>query len=91
MRALREVVDVLRDVTACELLTVHRARLLDEQPPVGSERLQMVLHKAFEALPESTLDRPFGREVTAVMDLLSVGWGHDALEDLRDAALHLPI
>ncbi len=91
MRALHDVVDVARDVTACELLAVHQARLLDEEPPVGSDRLQLVLHKAFEALPASTLDRPFGREVTAMKQLLGVGWGHDALDDLRDARPDLPI
>ena len=91
MRALREGADVVRDVTACELLAVHRARMLDEGPPVGSDRLQMVLHKGFEVLPESTPDRPFGREVTAMKHLLGVGWGHDALDDLRDAPPDLPI
>jgi histidine ammonia-lyase len=88
--ALRDAVDVLRDVTACELLAVRQAQLLGA-PSEGSERLQMVLHKAFEALPDSTLDRPFGREVADLGHVLGVGWGQDALDDLRDAAPDLPI
>lgn len=88
--ALREAIEVLRDVTACELLAVRQAQLLGA-PSGASERLQMVLHKAFEALPESTLDRPFGREVADLEAVLGVGWAHDALDDLRDAVLHLRI
>jgi histidine ammonia-lyase len=88
--ALRDAVDVLRDVTACELLAVRQAQLLGA-PSGGSERLQLVLHKAFEVLPESTLDRPFGREVADLGHVLGVGWGHEALDDLRDAARHLRI
>ena len=68
--------DVLRDVTACELLAVHQARLLDEEPPRrlrdGCEWCCTRLSRLSRA---STLDRPFGREVTAMTQLLGVGWG----------------
>jgi histidine ammonia-lyase len=83
MRSLRDAAEVQRDVTACELLAVHQARMLDEHPAEGSRRLQMVLHKGFEALSDSTFDRPLGREVTAAKRVLGVGWAHDALDDLR--------
>ena len=83
MRSLRDALELLRDVTASELVAVHQARLLDSEGPRGSERLQMVLHKGFEALPTTTLDRPLGREMTAARGVLSVGWAHDALDDLR--------
>jgi histidine ammonia-lyase len=91
MRAASDAAAVLRDVTACELLCVHQATLLDEEPPRGSERLRMVLRKGFEPLADSGLDHPFGREMTALTHLLGVGWAHDALDDLRDAAPDLPI
>ena len=82
MRAASDAAAVLRDVTSCELLCLHRATLLDEEPPRGSERLRMVLHKGFEHLPDSKLDRPFGREMTALAHLLGVGWALDVLDDL---------
>ena len=82
MRAASDAAAVLRDVTSCELLCLHRATLLDEEPPRGSERLRMVLHKGFEHLPDSRLDRPFGREMTALAHLLGVGWALDVLDDL---------
>lgn len=88
-QAAYDATDVLRDVTACEIVAVHQAILLDETEERGSDALQMVLHEAFEHLPETTLDRPFGREVAAVRDVLSVGWAHDALDPIRDAPSHL--
>ena len=93
MRATSDAAAVLRDVTSCELLCVHQATLLDEEPPRGSERLRMVLHKGFEPLPDTTLDRAFGREMGALAHLLGVGWAHDVLDDIRDASSptpHLP-
>ena len=72
---------VLRDVTACELVALHQAAMLDavDGPPRGSETLRTVLHKAFAALPEETADRSFGREVSVVRELLGVGWAHELL------------
>jgi histidine ammonia-lyase len=77
--ALAGVLEVLRDVTACELLAVHRAQLLDPARPQGTKSLQMVLHKGSDGLPTDVDDRPFGREVTALRGLLGVGWAHDVL------------
>jgi histidine ammonia-lyase len=86
--ALHEALAVLRDVTACELLAVHRATLLDPALPLGSERLQMVLHKGSEGLSDETTDRPFGRDVAALTHVLGVGWAHDVLIAARDAPSH---
>ena len=89
-RAAAEAVDVLRDVTASELLAVHQATLLDDTAPRGTERLQMVLHKASEHLGTTTRDRLFGREVAAIAHVLGVGWAHDALDSIRDAPSQPP-
>jgi histidine ammonia-lyase len=89
-RAAYDALDVLRDVTASELLAVHQGTLLDGTAPRGSERLRTVLHKASEHLGTTTQDRPFGREVTAIRDLLGVGWAHDAIDPTRDAPSHPP-
>jgi len=85
--ALRGSLHVLRDVVACELVAVHQATLLDDTGARGSESLQMVLHKAFEHLPERADDRPAGRDVAALVRLLGVGWAHDRLDTTRDAPL----
>lgn len=77
--ALADALDVLRDVTACELLAVHRAHLLDPDRPQGTEALKMVLHKGSGHLPSDVDDRPFGREVTTLREVLGVGWAHDVL------------
>jgi len=77
-------VRLLRDVTACELVALHQAVLLGgEQARTGSPALQTVLHKAFEALPDETGDRPLGREVTVLTGALGVGWAHGALGAVR--------
>jgi histidine ammonia-lyase len=79
---------VLRDVTACELLALHQARLLDHTPPRGSERLQMVLHKASERVSRDANDRPFGADVSTIANVLRVGWAHDVVIDACGAASH---
>ena len=89
-RAAAEAVDVLRDVTASELLAVHQATLLDDTAPRGTERLQMVLHKASEHLGTTTRDRLFGREVAAIAHVLGVGWAHDVLDSQPDAPSQSP-
>jgi histidine ammonia-lyase len=76
-RALEDAVDVLRDVTACELLAVHRATLLDPSRPQGSDGLRTVLHKAFAVLDDEVTDRPFGRDVGSLRHLLCVGWAYE--------------
>jgi histidine ammonia-lyase len=89
-RAAADAVDVLRDVTASELLAVHQATLLDDTAPRGTERLRMVLHKASEHLGSTTQDRVLGREVTAIAHVLGVGWAHDALDPQPDAPSQTP-
>ena len=97
-RAATDAVDVLRDVTACELLAVHQALLLDEAAAdggtdrslYGSERLRMVLRKASEHLGRTTHDRILGSEVAAIRGLLRVGWGNDILDPERHAPSRPP-
>ncbi|MEP7089644.1 MAG: aromatic amino acid lyase [Nocardioidaceae bacterium] len=78
-RAAQQALGVLRDVTACELVVLHQGTQLDDTGPRGSQRLQAVLRKAFELLPQVVDDRPTGREVTALSHVLGVGWAHDLL------------
>lgn len=87
--AARAALQVLRDVTACELVAVHQAGMLaGRDAPIGSRGLRTVLHKAFEGLGHDTSDRQFGREVTVLRDLLGVGWAHDVLDTPNDAPSH---
>ncbi|MEO5709443.1 MAG: aromatic amino acid ammonia-lyase [Nocardioidaceae bacterium] len=86
--ALADALAVLRDVTACELLAVHRATLLGPDLAVGSERLRLVLHKASELLNDQVTDRPFGRDVGALVHGLCIGWAHDVLHADHSAASH---
>ena len=61
---VREAIDGLRDVLACELLAVHQAALLGgTASPVPDG-----------VLPAGTGDRPFGRDVDALIGLLESGW-----------------
>jgi histidine ammonia-lyase len=86
--ALHDAVDVLRDVTACELLAVHRATMLDPDLPRGTDLLRTVLHKASEVLNDRITDRPFGRDVDALVHVLCIGWAHDVLHANPAAASH---
>jgi histidine ammonia-lyase len=87
-QALADALVVLRDVTACELLAVHRATLLGPDLPQGSERLRLVLHKASEQSNDQVTDRPFGRDVGALVHVLCIGWAHDVLHARQGAASH---
>jgi hypothetical protein len=60
-------------------LAVRQATLLDSGPPRGSERLRTVLHQAFRDLADGPEDRPTGRDVAALRDVLRLGWCHDVL------------
>jgi histidine ammonia-lyase len=62
---LREAVDGLREVLACELLAVHQARLLGA-PLAGAG----LLGEAAALLPPGTADRPFGRDIDTLAGLL---------------------
>ena len=86
--ALHEAVDVLRDVTACELLAVHRAHLLGDDLPQGSTTLQTVLHQASEHLPGIVEDRTFGRDVGVIRHALGVGWANNVVHALLDISSH---
>ncbi len=86
--ALHDALDVLRDVTACELLAVHRAGLLGEDLPQGSTTLQTVLHQASEHLSATVEDRPFGRDVGVIRHVLGVGWAYDVAPAVLDTASH---
>jgi histidine ammonia-lyase len=66
---LSEAVDGLRDVLACEVLAVQQARRLGDQPP------DTPWNAVAAVLPEGTADRPFGRDIDALIDLLKSGWG----------------
>jgi histidine ammonia-lyase len=88
--AASDAMDVLRDVTACELVAVHRATLLDPTPARGSEELRTVLRKASEVLGPNTTDRPHGRDVSSVLHVLRLGWAHDVLATSGDAPSHVP-
>jgi histidine ammonia-lyase len=79
-RALQDSLHALADVTACELLAVRQASLLDPTLPLGSERLQMVLRKAFRALSTDVNDRRFGLDVAQLRGVLAVGWAGDVLD-----------
>ncbi len=86
--ALHDAVDVLRDVTACELLAVHRAGLLGDDLPQGSTSLQTVLHQASEHLPGIVEDRPFGRDVGVIRHALGVGWAYNVVHAVLDTSSH---
>ena len=88
--AARSAADVLADVTACEVVAVHQAQLLDPAADRGSERLKTVLRKAFAVLPETTADRPTGREVSALRGIIGLGWADDMLGSTPDDVSHLP-
>ncbi len=89
--AARDAAQVLRDVTACELVALHQAAMLDAGSPArGSAGLDLVLRKAFAVLPETTLDRPPGREVEAVLGVLRLGWAHDTDVADPDVPSHPP-
>jgi histidine ammonia-lyase len=90
MRAARSAADVLADVTACELVAVHQAHLLDATSQRGAEPLKTVLRKAFAVLPDTTADRPTGREVSAVRGIIGLGWADDTLGSTPDDVSHLP-
>jgi histidine ammonia-lyase len=62
---LREALDGLREVLACELLAVHQARRLGAALPASD-----LLDEAAAVLPPGTADRPFGRDIDALAGLL---------------------
>ncbi len=85
---------VLRDVTACELVAVHQARLLGETLPTGSDRLTMALRRAFVDVPDGVADRPPGQDVATVTGVLETGpgrgWAEELVAEIRDSPSHVP-
>jgi histidine ammonia-lyase len=75
---LRAAVEGLRDVLACELLAVHQAVLLGG-PLVGvGGALDAAIEDLAGVLPAGTGDRPYGRDLDRIIDLLTAGWGRTA-------------
>ncbi|GLY08417.1 MULTISPECIES: aromatic amino acid lyase [Actinoplanes] len=65
---LREAVTGVREVLACELLALHQARLLSAEPVASA-----VLDGVAAVLPPGTADRPFGRDIDALIIALEHG------------------
>ncbi|WP_432511604.1 aromatic amino acid lyase [Kineococcus sp. SYSU DK001] len=72
--ALAEVLAGLREVLAVELLAVHRARLLRGGLAGLAPELVAALDEVAGVLGDDVRDRPYGRDVEAVADLLRAGW-----------------
>lgn len=68
--SLAEVVAGLREVLAVELLAVHRARLLRGGLAGISPDLTGFLDRVADELGEEVVDRPYGRDVEALVGLL---------------------
>ncbi|MFI5937417.1 aromatic amino acid lyase [Actinoplanes sp. NPDC051494] len=69
-----EAVAGLRDVLACELLALHQALRLGGTPgSLATDALDAVAEVA-AVLPAGTGDRPFGRDLDRIIELLSGGW-----------------
>jgi len=63
---LAEAVRLTREVTACELLAVHQAFALSKRPiPPG---LQDLIQAVAEVVPPIEADRPFGKDLTRLLD-----------------------
>lgn len=71
---LSGVLDGLAEVLACELLGVHQAALLGGRPPGLGPDGHSLLARAAEVLPGGTADRPFGRDIDALLGLDDEGY-----------------
>jgi histidine ammonia-lyase len=72
-----EAVDGLRDVLACELLAIAQARRL-ASPDRSPAALRELLDELDDALPDGTGDRPYGRDLDRIGELLGAGWAERA-------------
>jgi histidine ammonia-lyase len=70
-RTLGSALDGLAEVLACELLGVHQAVLLGGRPVCLGADAHRILDATAAALPPGTSDRPFGRDIDALLDLTS--------------------
>jgi len=68
-RTLGSGLDGLAEVLACELLGVHQGALLGGRPVSLGADARRLLDAAASVLPAGTSDRPFGRDIEALMDL----------------------
>ncbi|MCA0145306.1 aromatic amino acid lyase [Blastococcus sp. LR1] len=68
-----EAVEGLRDVLACELLAIVQARRLASPDRVPAS-LRGLLDELDAALPAGTGDRPYGRDLDRIGELLVAGW-----------------
>ncbi|WP_229072758.1 aromatic amino acid lyase [Actinoplanes sp. DH11] len=66
---LTEALDGLREVVACEILAVHQATRLRAAPPEPSA-VRPELAAVLRRLPAGTEDRPFGRDLDLIIELL---------------------
>lgn len=88
--ALAHALDGARDVLACELLAVvHGRRLAVGRDDVGRDDVgggavgggavgapvDALIDRLDAILPAGTSDRPFGRDIVAILDVLDEGWG----------------
>jgi histidine ammonia-lyase len=75
-----------RDVLACELLAVIQGmRLSPQQPSSLGFRLDVLLADISAQLPDGTADRPFGREIAAISQLLASGWARGIFQERRSS------
>jgi histidine ammonia-lyase len=66
---LADAIRQTREVTACELLAVHQAFALSKRPtPTG---LRQLLGDVAAVVPPIEADRPFGDDLTRLLDLLT--------------------
>lgn len=73
-----EALEGTRDVLACELLALVQAARLSQGTLEGYDsRLRGLLVRISKVLPAGTADRPFGRDIAAIVRLLEEGWARD--------------
>ncbi len=66
-RTLGSALDGLAEVLACELLGVHQAVLLGGRPSCLGDDAHRLLDAVATVLPTGTSDRPFGRDIDALL------------------------
>lgn len=72
----------LRDILACELLTVIQGVRLAQDPLENVDRrLRTLVDDASDLLPAGTDDRPFGKDISLLNGLLANGWGRWVLTE----------
>ncbi|WP_127502549.1 aromatic amino acid lyase [Actinoplanes solisilvae] len=72
VECVNEAITGLRDVLACELLALVQARRLSASLPSGAPA-SLALTEIDAALPAGTTDRPYGRDLDKIVELLESG------------------